>query len=251
VGFVATLAIHQATPEDLEADTAVRAACGYAQEHGPARPGEEIIYHRFWSGRETYQTAASQNFIATTANVHWVGNPKLAWCFAACADPDFWSPFLSYVDLHRAPGADFKVGGKGYGVFVHDWRAVPVLEWFDLVAERQMVIEPKPEPLSARRPGPLIVLSQPNFEKAVRQALREFTRPTALATNPLLHSRLLSDTARQEASPKALQDLVRQAAESLRSNPRDERLFRALWRTYLQPAGTRERAAELLELPFR
>jgi hypothetical protein len=250
VGFVATLAIHEATLEDLEADPAVRAACAYAERHNPARPGEEMIYHRFWSGRETYQTAASQNFIATNANVHWVGNPKLAWCFAACADPDYWYPFLSFVDLHRAPEADFEVGDRRYGVFVHDWRAVPVLAWFDLVGERQLAIDLKPEQLEVRPTAPLIVLSQPDFEAAVRRALRDFTRPTALSSNPLLRSRMVIERAGQQPTPAALQELIRHAAESLRANPKDEKLYRAVWRTYLEPAGTREQAAELLDLPF-
>jgi hypothetical protein len=35
-----------------------------------------------------------------------------------------------------------------------------------------------------------------------------------------------------------------------RSTPRDEKLYRALHRTYLQPAATQELAAESLGLPF-
>lgn len=48
----------------------------------------------------------------------------------------------------------------------------------------------------------------------------------------------------------ALQTLVRQAAESLQSSPRDEKLYRAVYSTYLNPAATQEQAAELLDLPF-
>jgi hypothetical protein len=44
--------------------------------------------------------------------------------------------------------------------------------------------------------------------------------------------------------------LLRQAVEALRGTPRDEKLYRALQRTYLQPAATQELAAEALGLPF-
>jgi hypothetical protein len=48
----------------------------------------------------------------------------------------------------------------------------------------------------------------------------------------------------------ALQSLVREAAESLESSPRDAKCYRALYHTYLHPAATQEQAAEFLDLPF-
>jgi hypothetical protein len=249
-GFVATLAIHQATPEDLEADPAVRAAWRFAERHGPPRPGEEMVYHRFWSGRQTYQTASSQNLIAITANLHWLGNPRLAWCFAAVADAEHWYPLLSYIDLHRAQEADFEVGEHRYGVYVHDWRAVPALAWLELTGERALAKDVRPEQPATRSPAPLVVLSQPDFAEAARRALRDYTRPAALATNPLLRSRLALEKAGQPPTAATLRALIGEAAETLRANPRDQKLYRAVHHTYLQPAGTRERAAELLDLPF-
>jgi hypothetical protein len=40
------------------------------------------------------------------------------------------------------------------------------------------------------------------------------------------------------------------AVESLREHPRDDKLYRAVDRTYLRPAATQERAAAALGLPF-
>lgn len=37
---------------------------------------------------------------------------------------------------------------------------------------------------------------------------------------------------------------------ALEANPKDHKLYRALRRTYLEPAATQELAAELLDLPF-
>ncbi len=43
---------------------------------------------------------------------------------------------------------------------------------------------------------------------------------------------------------------MQEAVESLQKTPRDAKLYRALYHTYLQPAPTQEQAAELLDLPF-
>jgi len=71
-----------------------------------------------------------------------------------------------------------------------------------------------------------------------------------LAANPLIRSRVVVDAAETEASPATLQVLLQNAADTLTANPKDEKLYRAIWRTYLEPAPTQERAAELLDLPF-
>jgi hypothetical protein len=95
-----------------------------------------------------------------------------------------------------------------------------------------------------------MVLSQPEFAEAVRQALRDYSRPEALATNPLLRSRLLVETNRPAPTSADLQRLIEQATQTLRGNPKDEKLSNALYRTYLHPAPTQGAAAELLGLPF-
>jgi len=72
--------------------------------------------------------------------------------------------------------------------------------------------------------------------------LRNFSRPNALHNNPLLRSRLMVEQVAAGGSTEgiaALQALVKRAAESLQSSPRDEKLYRALYRTYLHPSYTR------------
>src|SRR5512133_3951189 len=69
--------------------------------------------------------------------------------------------------------------------------------------------------LEAEMAAPLLVLSEPEFEAAVRQALRDYTRPAALAANPLLRSRLASQAAPGAPSAATLQGLLRSAAQEL------------------------------------
>ena len=98
---------------------------------------------------------------------------------------------------------------------------------------------------------PLLVLSQPEFGQAVRQALRDLRRPDLLGRNPLLRTRLVRDrTGDEEPTAPVLEALVCGAVETLREHPRDDKLWRAVERTYVRPAATQERAAAVLGLPF-
>jgi hypothetical protein len=250
-GFMAHLSFGQCTAEDLATDPAVPAALNFAQRYGPVRPGEEILHLRFWMGRGSYQAVSPTiNLTATNAVSAWVSHPKLAWNFVTMADPEFWQPHFHGIHMRRSPEADFDVGGRHYGVFAHDWRVQPVSAWEVAIAQQVPLTDVNPIQSQASLQPPLLVLSQPEFEEAVRQALRDYTRPDLLAANPLVRSRLLREMAKGETAVSTLQALLREALATLTANPKDQKFHRALWHTYFKPAPTQERAAELLDLPF-
>lgn len=180
----------------------------------------------------------------------WVGTPRLSWSLVATDDLDRWEPFFTHIRQQHAPRAGFSVGGRAYAVFVHDWRAEPPLTWLREMAERELATTAWDDHEEADIQRPIVVLSQPEFEGAVRQALRDYARPDRLANNALLSSRLVADRTEDQSSTERLRQLVRLSAEELNSHPRDQRLYRALYRTFLNPAATQEQAAELLGLPF-
>jgi hypothetical protein len=251
IGFMAHLTLRQVTSEDLAADPAILAALNFVERYGPARPGEEIVHLRFWMGRDAYQALSpALNLTAINSTISWTTLPLLAWNFITTANPEFYRPHFAVINMRRSPEADFEVGGRHYGVFSHDWRVEPASAWLQIKAERYPQTDLTLEELEAALPPSLLVLSQPEFEEAVRQALRDYTRPDLLATNPLMRSRLVVEAAEQLASPATLQALLGQAAASLTGNPKDEKLYRAVYHTYLEPAPTQEQAAELLNLPF-
>jgi hypothetical protein len=251
IGFMAHLSLQQVTPEDLAADPAVPAALNFAKRYGPARPGEEIVHLRFWMGQDSYQSLSpALNLTAINSTIDWTRQPKLAWNFLTVADPAFFQPHFAVINMRRSPEADFEVGGRRYSIFSHDWRVEPASAWLQIKAERYPQTELTLAELEAALPPALLVLSQPEFEEAVRQALRDYTRPDLLATNPLMGSRLVAEAAGSAISPAVLQLLLHEAAASLTGNPKDEKLYRAIYYTYLEPASTQERAAELLDLPF-
>lgn len=256
VGFSAKVSLRNVNAEDLAADPAVRAAWHYLEQHAPLRPGESATLFRFWMAEESYQdVSVVQSYIFVNTVQHYLTTPGLAFTFFPCAGPDFWMPMFAYADLVRLPEADFEVGGRRYGVFGHDWRAVPPAAWLALLAEREIAIRPQSGP-APQVISPVVVLSQGEFALAVKHALRDFQTapPETLYHNPLLHSRLVVDRVGTQADNAervaSLQTLIREAAARLQSSPRLIKLYNALYHTYFQPAPTQEQAAELLDLPF-
>jgi hypothetical protein len=247
IGFMALLALHQATPEDASLDPATSAMLTFVEQHGPLQPGEEIVCLRFWMDRNNYQAVTPVINLTAANNVsYWLTHPKLAWNFIVMADPDFWLPHFTGIRMQRVPEADFVVDGRAYGVFAHDWRLEPGDTWqFNIHLTDE---EPLAKPVALKTPS--LVLSQPEFAEAVRLALRDFSRPDLLANNPLLRSKVVLETADPAGPITALQSLLQQAILSLNANPKDVKFYRALWHTYIEPAPTQERAAERLNLPF-
>ena len=250
LGFCVSLMLTEPSEADFAADPAIRPVWDYVQRYGALRAGEKILYHRFWCGSEAYQEiSATQNLIAVTSSTLWLSTPQLAWSFLMIADPEYYRAMFTYLNMRLTPEANFTAGGRAFAVFGHDWRAEPPLAWIDHVAERELDYNLNWEDLEATAIQPLLVLSQPDFEESVRQALRDYPRQVVLAGNPLLRSRLVSTHAAQQPV-QALRALMLDAVNALKGSPKDEKMHRALWVTYIEPAPTQEAAAERLDLPF-
>ncbi len=261
-GFAMIVELHTATDEDLTVDPGAVACWQYLQNHAPLRPQEGATLFRFWMARDTYQAVSpTQSLIFINFVQYFQKTSGLAYTFLPCADADAWASMLTYFDMTRLPKADFTVEERQYGVYGHDWRVVSPVAWQQLLAQREVGTTGE-SPDNAPVSQPLLVLSQPKFIEAVQDALRNFTRPDALQNNPLMRSRSVYEALSRQVEEQvvntdmmrdritALRTLVKQTVESLQSCPRDEKLYRAIYRTYLNPAPTQEQAAELLDLPF-
>jgi len=134
-------------------------------------------------------------------------------------------------------------------MFARDWRRVGGVEWLDLMGKRELGDE-APAPSPEREAGLPLALSQQEFADAVRQALRDLHRRDVLARNPLARTRVVREHAVELPAPDALRALLCEAVDTVRAEPRGEKLARAVECTYLRPAPTQEAAAELLALPF-
>src|SRR5581483_2820106 len=143
----------------------------------------------------------------------------LAFSFVPCSEPDFWTAVFTYADLHRLAEADFSVGGRCYGVYGHDWRTTPPMQWLELMAAREMAMGPEPAPPPATHEA-ILVLSEPDFAAAVQDALRALNQAAALRQSPLLRSRLVVERAGAAAGPSerasALRAMLLEVIEALR-----------------------------------
>lgn len=253
-GLMTMVRLDHANAKQIGNDPATSAALKFLHKNAPLRPGEAATLFRFWMGRDTYQNVApAQSVIFVNAVRHYLSTPGLAYTFFPTAEPDFWKDVLNYADLHRIPEADYEVSGKRYGVYGHDWRVVPPLQWLTLLAERETAQSPQmvaPPPTTTT----LIVLSRAEFDSALHDALRDFSRPHRLRENPLLRSRMVVErtgaNAGSDERMNALQALLREAVEMPQVSPREAKLYRAVQFTYLKPAMTQEQAAEALDVPF-
>ncbi len=252
-GFMALLAVERATANDLANDPAIDAAWSFLQRNGSLHAGERATYFRFWLAADAYQDVSPIQSVIFINMVRHYFTRGLAYTFYACAFPDFWAPVFTYADLARLPELDFEVGGRRFGVYGHDWRAAPPLAWLDLLGQREIAASPE----SVQPPVPtgrLMAFSQESFTEAVHDALRNYVRPDVLHANPLLHARVVSQRAGAKAAEtarvSALRTLLKEAAEQLRASPKENKYYRAVYHTYIQPAATQEQAAELLDAPF-
>ncbi len=261
VGFAMFLGLHSASGDELAHDPATLTAWNYLQRYAPLRPNEQATFFRFWMDREQHQGLSPvQSRIFLACVQHYLTTPGLAYTLFPCAQPDFYAGVFAYADLMRVTDADFMVGGKAYGLFGHDWRVTPPAAWLDLLAQREVAANAnttqQPQAITQQPTSvqPLLVLSQPEFANAIRDALRHITRLDELQRSPLVRSRLVIDRVGNEASPakraSTLQTLLKETATLLQSSPKSNKLYRAIYHTYLHPAATQELAAEVLDLPF-
>jgi hypothetical protein len=251
IGYTAVLALHEADPGDIAADPGAAAMWAYAQRHAPPRPGEEVHAARFFMDADAYQAPGSPslNVLTIASTQRWLSRRRPGWeLIGALTDPEVIGPLMAYIAFDRLPDADYEAGGLRHAVFGHDWRRMDPARWLAVMGEREAAAGFEPV-AAGTAAAPVVALSQPEFREAVRRALRDLHRPDALAANPLARSRAVADRGPGEPPAEVLEALVREAVASLGRDPRDELPARVLDRTYLRPAPTQERAAELLGLP--
>jgi hypothetical protein len=249
-GVLAIVNLTQASVEEIDADPGTRAAWRFAQENGPPRPGEALTQCRFVVDRETYQgPSPTLNATPILTLQEQLATPNLSWDFLTLAEPDRWDEFFAAADLPRAEGADFSVGNRRYGLFAHDFRKRSVDVLTRLWTEQALAYDAGSD-RQEHQPAYLL-LSFPDFEAAVRQGFKDLQRPDLLARNPLVRTRLVGQGSDPGCEPgAALNAVLREGVSTLSRHPRDERLLRAVDRTYLRPAATQEAAAAALSLPF-
>jgi hypothetical protein len=241
-GYAARLDL---TESDLGVDPGTDAMWQYASKHGPVRAGERVRAWRFFLDRERGQLPSPSLtlFLAWQMTDIILLGDDAAWSLVgAFADGPLWRPTMEFLDFWAAGGADYTVGGSTFPVFAHDWRRTDAAEWADLLYARQLG---SPARAAGHDLGET-VLAKPEFDDAVRSALRGLHAPNALGSNPLLHSRSVRRHARAGHSPThALRDMLGEAIAALPPDPRE-----LITRTFLEAPVAQDRVAAALHLSF-
>lgn len=251
MGVLCMLTLQQPTPQDCEIDPVVAAAWQHMQSTAPLQPGEIWTLDRFWEHVElSQQPSPVFNMGAVLSARAWLQLPNLSWSILVTHDYTLWRPAAEYV-RHIFLPTGVQIGPQMHHMAYHDWRLEPWQLWMDAMAEEELghatgQLSGQSQSPAAVQMAPIQRLSADDFAQAVRGALRDYHRPDQLAKNPLLHSGLLH-TAPGVA---ALQAELQQAIDLLQAHPRDARLYRALYHTYLEPGISQEQIAEALDLPF-
>jgi hypothetical protein len=243
VSFLAWLRITDADTTALEADPVVRAAWRHSNRAGAVRPGEHVAVSRFMVyAREQRPPSPGHDLFQQRILANMLHATGLAWSYLVTAVPDYWEPIFTYIDYHRVDAP--AVGG--YTLFGHDWRAVPLQTWLDVMESWELSGLPA-------SPGPrepeVVVTARPEFDAAIREVLAT-RRAEDIAANPLLRSRMVLRRSHGEDHDQTLRSLVSEAVESLRTVPREVKLHRVLVATFFRDAPTREAAARRLGLPL-
>jgi len=242
VSFLAWLRITDADTAAIEVDPVVRAAWRHSNRAGAVRPGEHVAVSRFMVySREQRPPSPGHDLFQQRILANMLHARGLAWSYLVTAVPDYWEPIFTYIDYHRAatPAVD------GYTLFGHDWRAVPLETWLDVMESWELFGLPTSP--DAREPE-VVVTTRPAFDAAVREVLAA-RRPEDLAANPLLRSRMVLRRSRGDNAARVLRGLVSESVQSLRTVPREVKLHRVLVSTFFHDAPTRDAAARRLDLP--
>ncbi|TDD06289.1 ATP-binding protein [Nonomuraea deserti] len=246
VACSAWLRLAELDEQELAADPVVAAAWAHARATTPLRAGEHLAVGRLWVLPPYRGHAPVMEVIRWRMIADCLRAERMAWSCVALRHPNqAWAERLRRYGM-RVLSEQPRLGDDAHTLFVHDWRAVPARAWLERM-NQPLVAGPAGGPAAAT--AELAVLSRAQFAEAVRKALRQLPRLDALAASPLTRTRLIAERAGQDPAT-ALGEVLRQAIDDLREDPRSVKFHRALSATYLRGAPTQELAAERLGLPF-
>lgn len=255
-GFMMILNVHDVQESDLRIDPGVRAAYKHLEQAVPLQSGEAATFVRFWMTKGEYQSVSSTQATLFRSIVrHCLTVSNLAFTFLCCADIDFWGPLLGRSLFVRLPEADFRVGDNQFGMLGHDWRPLPPRTWLALWAEGRRVAALSAAAAKQRHGGKhgAVTMTRAELRTALREFLREWHNEDQLGDTPLLKMKIVRSAAGGDERAKciaALKTLLSDMIDGFNRSPRRQRLYRALYYTYIEPRGSQEMTAEFLDLPY-
>ncbi|MDR7274511.1 AAA family ATPase [Catenuloplanes atrovinosus] len=191
-GFLLWLRLPAGSPDAVAADPVATAAWAHAERTRPLGAGEHVGITRFMIDGAAYDALTSaMHVLQQRVYAMWIRSDRLAWTYVPAVSAAKWEPLLALVG-HHPVDATATIGGRHYTLFGCDWRVTASHVWFGLTAPAATSTSSPTQSATA--------LSRPDFDAAVRDALRDFHRPASLASSPLLRTRMIAASPRP-ASP--------------------------------------------------
>ncbi|MFE5326229.1 ATP-binding protein [Embleya sp. NPDC056575] len=240
-GFSAWLTLRDPHEDELRADPVAAAVWTHVRAAGNLLPEESAGIARFMVLSDPVRRRSpvlDLMLLRIAAEVLLVR--EAAWSFVASADRNLWASTTAHGPFHPI-GTDVAVGGDPLRIFAHDWRAEPLEYALDHIGPPRSL---RTTVESAACVYERTAMARPEFDDAVREALRCWHRPDALARNPLSRSGVLAEAG------GSLRDVLERAMDTLGGDPRSVKAHRALTATFVDGAPTQEAAARRVELPF-
>ncbi|HMQ47293.1 MAG TPA: hypothetical protein PKA00_07605 [Saprospiraceae bacterium] len=250
--FVLKINAHELDRQELTPDKIVNDIWHHRYQDYQLRSGEQVVLFRSWMADKSYQGVSPLQSSMFLAIIQYYFTPCLAISMVACAQPDFWEQVFHYGGIYRDKAMDFESSQKTYGWFTHDWRKQPLAEWLDMLGKRGLG-GPLEEPMNNKE-SEVMVLSEEAFQHAVTEALRHYHYRDELMHNPLTQSqvvcRLLEVNASTAERVETLQHLLNDAIARIEQSPIDNKYYRVLYRSYINPVGSQEKTADFLNMSF-
>jgi hypothetical protein len=251
--FVMRINVNELEDKQKIKDEVMERAIAYVNDTFHLRKGEVATVFRFWMASETQQHISKlQSSVFLFITQYYLTTKGLAAHLLAVENPGFWKTLLNYYGMEHVPLLDFATGSKEAGFYMHDVRKTPPKLWLNNLSLRESASAPVVQ--SALQNSEMIVLSEAEFFDSTYNALKDYHSEKKLEGNPLIHSRFVL-LAQDVNGPtidriQVLKNQIDSALKRIEESPRDDRFHRLLYRTFINPVGSQEQAAEFLTLPF-
>jgi hypothetical protein len=242
IAFLLRPRLDEPAAGESAADPAVAAAWAHVAAAGPLADGEHIVVARQVVDPAFHGVQGITDLLSwrQTADPFQASRP--AWSFRLVhGDTPDWLTRLGFSDTGAVvpDGIPLRLAAR-------DWRVDPAEELLALLDRRQRV---QPERGPADHAGFTGVSRRPEFDEAVKEALRCWHSPAELAANPLLRDPRLA-LGPGDPSPETLRARLAEAIAQLAETARTVKYHRVVTATYLNGATTQAGTAERLALPF-
>ncbi|GAA1981930.1 ATP-binding protein [Amycolatopsis minnesotensis] len=239
VSFFTWLQLHPDT-DDLTHDPALAPVREHLDRTGPLTPGEHIGIGRFEVPQRSLELYAIATTLDTACQVTRALHQRngLAASFMILPGADVVTAELESFDYWLVRAMP-EYGEANWGMFVHDWREVPLEPHLDRVENTMRRLGGEltntPDTPAAR------AMAQDEFATAVKHALRDWHDDEAFATNALIPT---------YGDPAALRTAITTTVDALRRDPDRLKHQRTVQATYLERDTNQKAAAARLGIPF-